>query len=125
MPSQVKGPCRSNWLRRSQLGQGESPCCILCTITIRCPMFINHPTKGTNSQRAPMAVSRRAAGLCTGKQIALRSDSGRSEEHTSELQSHSDLVCRLLLEKKKHRHDHVFPADPESFILVHAPALAH
>src|SRR5260221_10859978 len=28
---------------------------------------------------------------------------GRSEEHTSELQSHSDLVCRLLLEKKKKR----------------------
>src|SRR5438034_7108107 len=28
----------------------------------------------------------------------------RSEEHTSELQSHSDLVCRLLLEKKKHNH---------------------
>src|SRR5436190_14346847 len=27
----------------------------------------------------------------------------RSEEHTSELQSHSDLVCRLLLEKKKSR----------------------
>src|SRR5437773_5014669 len=27
--------------------------------------------------------------------------SGRSEEHTSELQSHHDLVCRLLLEKKK------------------------
>src|SRR5260221_1118836 len=28
-------------------------------------------------------------------------DLARSEEHTSELQSHSDLVCRLLLEKKK------------------------
>src|SRR5438034_7894343 len=27
----------------------------------------------------------------------------RSEEHTSELQSHSDLVCRLLLEKKKYK----------------------
>src|SRR5438034_7470911 len=27
----------------------------------------------------------------------------RSEEHTSELQSHSDLVCRLLLEKKKRK----------------------
>src|SRR5436190_6495587 len=27
-------------------------------------------------------------------------DRARSEEHTSELQSHSDLVCRLLLEKK-------------------------
>src|SRR5436190_15606140 len=30
-----------------------------------------------------------------------RSNASRSEEHTSELQSHSDLVCRLLLEKKK------------------------
>src|SRR5260221_9350844 len=30
-----------------------------------------------------------------------RDSSDRSEEHTSELQSHSDLVCRLLLEKKK------------------------
>src|SRR2546430_12664701 len=29
-------------------------------------------------------------------------DAGRSEEHTSELQSQSNLVCRLLLEKKKH-----------------------
>src|SRR5438132_9009839 len=29
----------------------------------------------------------------------------RSEEHTSELQSHSDLVCRLLLEKKKKKNN--------------------
>src|SRR5437588_10994061 len=29
----------------------------------------------------------------------------RSEEHTSELQSHSDLVCRLLLEKKKNKNN--------------------
>ena len=28
-------------------------------------------------------------------------ENNRSEEHTSELQSHSDIVCRLLLEKKK------------------------
>src|SRR5436190_17117502 len=33
--------------------------------------------------------------------IDLRAFFVRSEEHTSELQSHSDLVCRLLLEKKK------------------------
>src|SRR5438132_14149428 len=32
---------------------------------------------------------------------AEESTQRRSEEHTSELQSHSDLVCRLLLEKKK------------------------
>src|SRR5438067_9926108 len=31
----------------------------------------------------------------------------RSEEHTSELQSRFDLVCRLLLEKKKLRHHHI------------------
>src|SRR5260221_899838 len=35
----------------------------------------------------------------TTNAAALKHD--RSEEHTSELQSHSDLVCRLLLEKKK------------------------
>src|SRR2546430_8264162 len=32
------------------------------------------------------------------------SDSSRSEEHTSELQSQSNLVCRLLLEKKKKKY---------------------
>ena len=31
----------------------------------------------------------------------LQTRKGKMEEHTSELQSHSDLVCRLLLEKKK------------------------
>src|SRR5436190_10989523 len=38
-------------------------------------------------------TSRRPVPPCCGRT--------RSEEHTSELQSHSDLVCRLLLEKKK------------------------
>src|SRR5204863_10219242 len=33
----------------------------------------------------------------------------RSEEHTSELQSRRDLVCRLLLEKKKIRHNQAHP----------------
>src|SRR5438132_6239274 len=37
----------------------------------------------------------------TGRVMVERWLGGRSEEHTSELQSHSDLVCRLLLEKKK------------------------
>src|SRR2546428_6340483 len=41
------------------------------------------------------------------RRLAARTDGGRntrsrSEEHTSELQSRSDLVCRLLLEKNKH-----------------------
>src|SRR5438034_7093670 len=41
----------------------------------------------------------RLASLQEGK--PRNSPTRRSEEHTSELQSHSDLVCRLLLEKKK------------------------
>src|SRR5260221_5796375 len=36
-----------------------------------------------------------------GSAVCRSASAGRSEEHTSELQSHSDLVCRLLLEKKK------------------------
>src|SRR2546430_4000840 len=35
----------------------------------------------------------------------------RSEEHTSELQSQSNLVCRLLLEKKKHTTNSFVPTD--------------
>src|SRR2546430_7875073 len=36
----------------------------------------------------------------------------RSEEHTSELQSQSNLVCRLLLEKKKKNNNHFSPHAP-------------
>src|SRR5438034_4187965 len=44
---------------------------------------------------------RRASWLRSSASFLLFDRRGRSEEHTSELQSHSDLVCRLLLEKKK------------------------
>src|SRR5438034_3814297 len=43
-------------------------------------------------------VSEQNATLRRGRRARREA---RSEEHTSELQSHSDLVCRLLLEKKK------------------------
>src|SRR5438034_5146275 len=49
-----------------------------------------------------MRDAERLAKLITIENGKALSDS-RSEEHTSELQSHSDLVCRLLLEKKKIR----------------------
>src|SRR2546430_4017914 len=41
----------------------------------------------------------------------------RSEEHTSELQSQSNLVCRLLLEKKKEPHANFIPHDPYELII--------
>src|SRR5688572_31820904 len=47
-------------------------------------------------------------GASPRKDVPARKDAGlavRSEEHTSELQSQSNLVCRLLLEKKKHNND--------------------
>src|SRR5690242_21582863 len=44
-------------------------------------------------------MQRRRAGWRREKQVSVFA---RSEEHTSELQSHVNLVCRLLLEKKKY-----------------------
>src|SRR5947207_4556718 len=45
--------------------------------------------------------SREGGAGSTDRENSCRQRRIRSEEHTSELQSHSDLVCRLLLEKKK------------------------
>src|SRR5438034_6455760 len=59
----------------------------------------------TSRQRKP--VSDEGKGAAALLRLSSRNKAAvhahlRSEEHTSELQSHSDLVCRLLLEKKKH-----------------------
>src|SRR5438034_2129265 len=55
--------------------------------------------------RALDVVLDRVADHCRGGRLHLEQvehgAEDRSEEHTSELQSHSDIVCRLLLEKKK------------------------
>src|SRR5206468_11205001 len=59
----------------------------------------NSPFSVRTSGRLPMSRGSRAA---SSLQLQNRlSSARRSEEHTSELQSRSDLVCRLLLEKKK------------------------
>src|SRR5260370_23910112 len=62
-------------------------------------------------QAAPAArpVSRASSITCSsttasGCAVGWTSRETRSEEHTSELQSHLNLVCRLLLEKKKKEH---------------------
>src|SRR5438034_11060110 len=65
------------------------------------PISRSHPA-------APSADSRSAsAALRSGSAAAAATPDPRSEEHTSELQSHSDLVCRLLLEKKKKKDENV------------------
>src|SRR2546430_10679679 len=56
----------------------------------------NSPEKNSGIKREGGAYIQRKSS-----QLASRFDYCRSEEHTSELQSQSNLVCRLLLEKKK------------------------
>src|SRR2546430_9652986 len=62
--------------------------------------------KGRHGGRVPGA--RLDARARRGDQGAAPRRGARSEEHTSELQSQSNLVCRLLLEKKKQQTDHAF-----------------
>src|SRR2546430_10174715 len=61
----------------------------------------------TLSLHDALPISRPSNGAPDALHIARQNDDGtpdyRSEEHTSELQSQSNLVCRLLLEKKKKR----------------------
>src|SRR5438034_6808396 len=82
-------------------------------------LFRSHPGRGQELRAAEGRSSRAADSAGRGKASDRRGrphpgphaarggpPRARSEEHTSELQSHSDLVCRLLLEKKKTKSEH-------------------
>src|SRR2546430_12070474 len=66
---------------------------------------------GDGARQGVRTRTRKRQSGCYGKLLSIRKDAGplleealpriRSEEHTSELQSQSNIVCRLLLEKKK------------------------
>src|SRR5260370_24518686 len=57
-----------------------------------------------NASPYPRQATQRVPTTCTPTNSPTSTTilNSRSEEHTSELQSHLNLVCRLLLEKKKH-----------------------
>src|SRR5438132_5990880 len=57
------------------------------------------PATSASPSRATSFAMRTACRFIASRSFSR--PTSRSEEHTSELQSHSDLVCRLLLEKKK------------------------
>src|SRR5207244_10442908 len=66
------------------------------------------PARRSSRTRTPARCGSgrsRGSGSCEGRCASARArqllEEGRSEEHTSELQSPDHLVCRLLLEKKK------------------------
>src|SRR2546427_9440767 len=72
--------------------------------------------------------NRRGQIASSGGTAAMRSCCwARSEEHTSELQSQSNLVCRLLLEKKKKTKETPNPLDPrlKTCLTVLAAAETH
>src|SRR5436309_2617984 len=68
-------------------------------------LMIRRPPRSTLFPYTTLFRSRRDArpfrGWTTVRGLAASAAAGRSEEHTSELQSRENLVCRLLLEKKK------------------------
>src|SRR5260370_27385346 len=55
------------------------------------------------------------------QRVFLARDPRRSEEHTSELQSHLNIVCRLLLEKKKKYHHTRKPSSLIISVLIRMP----
>src|SRR5256885_11686820 len=59
-----------------------------------------------------------ATALRSTRRAAQRSRDARSEEHTSELQSPCNLVCRLLLEKKK-KNSGLIPSQVYQFVTPH------
>src|SRR3970282_2772497 len=71
-------------------------------------LMIRRPPRSTLFPYTTLFRSLSADDIGPGRlQIAAKESwEGRSEEHTSELQSHHDIVCRLLLEKKKSTETH-------------------
>src|SRR2546430_7387818 len=74
------------------------------------------PISGSRRKEAAGSTDGRCAGTTGGRVAggnARAPRQRRSEEHTSELQSQSNLVCRLLLEKKKQlKHTRAFQSRP-------------
>src|SRR5256885_11860402 len=65
------------------------------------PIWNPGPGRSTPQQASLINRQKKSRGHSTQRKPGLDS---RSEEHTSELQSPCNLVCRLLLEKKKYHH---------------------
>src|SRR5207237_5009616 len=100
-------------------------CCFFFSLPVPHPVLHSFPTRRSSDLRACPGAHRQklfARGSCAraaaGADRAFGIDQrfraagdqrgvveSRSEEHTSELQSHLNLVCRLLLEKKKQKNN--------------------
>src|SRR5438034_8765370 len=72
------------------------------TTLFRSPWNVPYPCRSASAP-VPPTIENLPSTVPVGSMVTTSRNStvSRSEEHTSELQSYSDLVCRLLLEKKK------------------------
>src|SRR5437667_1382127 len=92
----IRRPTKSTLFPYTTLFRSEGPCVREDLRSGDAPVRIQAQTEVVS-----IGVLEREAGT-----LIVPADDGynlRSEEHTSELQSHHDLVCRLLLEKKKYK----------------------
>src|SRR5438067_7157383 len=74
-------------------------------------LFRSYASRGGRGARPFHRISGKASGRSifrASRHLLVRGRAPRSEEHTSELQSRFDLVCRLLLEKKKKQLHFIF-----------------
>src|SRR5437773_7069837 len=71
-----------------------------CSSPRRAAQASSYESRVTSAWYATRKATSRARRRAPGTDLVMR-----SEEHTSELQSHHDLVCRLLLEKKKQKRE--------------------
>src|SRR5476649_2996326 len=82
-------------------------CTLFCSLFFFFFLMIRRPPRSTLFPYTTLFRSRRPADRpAASRRQRAPPRVSRSEEHTSELQSHSDLVCRLLLEKKKKKQNH-------------------
>src|SRR2546427_4293071 len=95
----IRRPPRSTLFPYTTLFRSRSPQGRLCSTPLGASASTSRPsvTPSTRDRSASVACAR----------------SRRSEEHTSELQSQSNLVCRLLLEKKKKNKKYIMTQEDE------------
>src|SRR2546422_7279311 len=95
-PQSGRAVISSDWLTEMK----SFPAFLVCSLIAICTCAARPPTMNSHLSFSISSLVRWAptAGL------SWSSRNRRSEEHTSELQSRLHLVCRLLLEKKKHTH---------------------
>src|SRR5438874_8721929 len=96
----VRPPPRSTLFPYTTLFRSQRDGLAVVAVDLRVEAEVGRQPPTHGGVVAALAIAKREG---TGHRFAVEVLYARSEEHTSELQSRRDLVCRLLLEKKKRK----------------------